>query len=195
MLSAVEDSHNVALHQSLLERVAQGDKQAFERLYDLFTNPLFAMAFRILNNREEAEEVIQDAFISIWKRAHTYDSELSRPFSWMILITRRLCWNKLRSRGRHQRKIAALGDTVGADVNPHPDPKPELSAEANETRENVERELKDFPELQQKCLEMAIFDGLTQAEIADQLGLPLGSVKTWIRRGMIKIKTKLGEMS
>jgi len=192
-LSDVEDSRDIQLHAQLLEKVAEGDLSAFEQLYDLFSRPLFAMALRILNSREEAEEVVQDAFLAIWHKADTYNPELSRPFSWMILISRRLSWNKLRSRGRHQRKLSALGDAGEVDVNPHAVQNPENYAEVNEIRDQVEEELKDFPELQQRCLEMTLFDGLTQQEIADELKIPLGSVKTWIRRGMLKIKNRLGE--
>jgi RNA polymerase sigma-70 factor, ECF subfamily len=186
-----DPNYDLSLHKELLLRIGRGEKAAFERLYDLFEKPLYSLAYRILGNREEVEEVIQDVFIIVWKRAADYDPRLSRPFSWIIVITRRLCWNKLRSKGRHSRKINALIGEGQADVHPKYEALPSETTEKSEISEQIKDEIGEFPDLQRRCLELALYDGFTHEEIASMVDLPLGTVKTWIRRGVLKLKSKL----
>ena len=186
------DPHfDVSLHKELLLRIGRGEKSAFERLYDLFEKPLYALAYRILGDQEEVEEVLQDAFLIVWRRAADYDPTISRPFSWLIVITRRLCWNKLRSKGRHARKLTALTEENQADVNPKDTPLPNETTEREELSEQVKDEIGMLPELQQRCLELALYDGFTHEQIASMVDQPLGTVKTWIRRGVLKLKSNL----
>ena len=190
-MRANDPNFDVSLHKELLLRIARGEKSAFERLYDLFEKPLYALAYRILGDQEEAEEVIQDTFIIVWRRAGDYDPALSRPFSWLIVITRRLCWNKLRSKGRYTRKLTALADATQVDVNPKNEAMPRETAEREELSEQIKDEIAGLPELQQRCLELALYDGFTHEQIASMVDQPLGTVKTWIRRGILKLKSNL----
>ena len=186
-----DPNYDVSFHKELLLRVGRGEKAAFMLLYDLFEKPLFALAYRILGDQGEAEEVIQDAFVTVWRRASDYDPAISRPFSWLIVITRRLCWNKLRSKGRYIRKLTALSGEEQADVNPKNEVIPSETTEKTEVSEQIKEEIAEFPELQQRCLELALYDGFTHDEIASMVDQPLGTVKTWIRRGILKLKSKL----
>lgn len=191
-MKKTDSCFDVSLHKELLLRVGRGESVAFGQLYDLLSKPLYALAYRILNNKEEVEEVIQDVFVVIWNRAADYDARLSRPFSWMIVITRRLCWNKLRSKGRQLRKISALESERHADVNPKAEKEPGEHMEKLELSAHMRERISAFPELQRKCLESAIYDGFTHEEISVMLDIPLGTVKTWIRRGILRLKSELG---
>lgn len=191
-MTETNPSFDVSLHKELILRVGRGERVAFGQLYDLLSKPLYALAYRILNNKEEVEEVIQDVFVVIWNRAADYDAKLSRPFSWMIVITRRLCWNKLRSKGRQLRKISALENENYADVNPTAEKLPGEQVEKLELSDQMREHISEFPELQRKCLKLAIYDGFTHDEISGMLDIPLGTVKTWIRRGILRLKSELG---
>ena len=184
-------THDVEYHQSLLRLIAQGDAQAFAELYALLSKPIAALAYRILGSQEEVEEVLQDAFLAIWNHAASYDPELSRPFSWMVMITRRLCWNRLRSKGRHLRKLEALEVEQSGPVIPEPEELPSKAIERSDLSQKVKSRLAQFPERHEEVIEMALYDGMTHEEISQVMDLPLGTVKTWIRRGLSKVKSEL----
>lgn len=172
-------------------RISKGEIAAFSRLYDLFAKPLSALVYRILRDMDEVEEVVQDVFVVIWNQASKYDPILSRPFSWIVVIAKRMCWNKLRARGRHNRKLQALESEGSGPVIPASEKLPSELTEIIEVSEDVQRRLELFPETQEKVIQMALYDGFTQEEIADVMDLPLGTVKTWIRRGVLKIRKEL----
>lgn len=194
-MTSLQPSHDVELHRELLLRVGKGETRAFNVLYDLFSKPLAALAYRILGNAEEVDEVVQDTFLAVWKHAVDYDPALSRPFSWMIVITRRLCWNRLRSKGRHDRKLSALEMEGMGPVIPESERLPSVMAEQHEFSEKLQDRLMDFPEKQERVIHMALFDGFTHEEIAGVMDLPLGTVKTWIRRGLLRIRDELEAQS
>ncbi len=190
-MGEVPENRDVELHRELLVRIGKGEESALSQLYDLLAAPLASLAYRILGNREEVQEVLQDVFVAIWNHAGNYDPKLSRPFSWMIVITRRLCWNRLRSRGRHQRKLKALEESGRGPVIPLSEKVPSEQVEGTELSESVQHRMKSLPEAQERVLHMSLFDGFTHEEIAGILDLPLGTVKTWIRRGLMKVKEQL----
>ena len=186
-----KNGYDVALQRELLLRIARGEADALARMYDLFAAPLASLAQRILGSSEDVEEVLQDAFLAIWKHAGSYDPTRSRPFSWMVLITRRLCWNRLRAKSRHQRKLDALQLEPDAAVLPQQVGGPDHLAERHELAAKIESKVQEFPERQEQVLQMALYDGFSHEEIAGILELPLGTVKTWIRRGTLRIKEAL----
>lgn len=190
-MSDRDASRDVELQQLLLSRVGRGEPSALAELYELLAAPLGALAYRILGNPDEVEEVLQDVFVAIWNHAAHYDPMLSRPFSWMIVITRRLCWNRLRARGRHERKLKALEESGRGPVIPLQERAPSEQVEGLEWVELAKDRMHQLPERQERVLQMSLFDGLTHEEIASALDLPLGTVKTWIRRGLIKMKEQL----
>ncbi len=171
----------------LLHAVARGDEGALARLYDAYRVILFGLLVRILNSREEAEDILQDVFIQVWRRAKDFDEKRGRPFTWLVTLTRSRAIDRLRLLSARQRLVTgaaqkqtevvsdALTDTIRGSQ-----------------KEIVRRALAELPEEQRHTLVLAYFEGLTQSEIAAKLGAPLGTVKTRMRSGMIKLRALLG---
>jgi RNA polymerase sigma-70 factor (ECF subfamily) len=180
------DDHDV----ELLKAVASGDKAgeaALGQLYDRYRVILFSVLMRILNNREEAEDVLQEVFLQVWRRAADFDANRGRPFTWLVTLARSRGIDRLRAIGSRERVVAEAGAS---------EPAEEVSDAAtdairSEQRGVVNSALSQLPEEQKRPLMLAYFDGLTQSEIAAQLGAPLGTVKTRMRSGMIKLRELL----
>jgi len=172
----------------LLHAVARGDEGALARLYDRYRIILFSVIVRILNSREEAEDVLQEVFLQVWKRAKDFDQARGRPFTWLVTLSRSRAIDRIRQLGARQR----LADSAAQNT---PDAVSDAVADTlhSEQKEIVARALAALPEEQRRTLNLAYFDGLTQSEIAAQLGTPLGTVKTRMRSGMIKLRELLGE--
>ncbi len=183
----VEESH-------LLARAGGGDREAFRLLYARFSAPLFSLALRIVGDRGEAEEMMQDAFVKIWRNAASYDARKSRPFTWAVTIMRRTCFDHLRKRRRvpATTPLAAESGTVSglqAGENLRE------AIEAAEDSGHLRRALADLPAGQRAALEFALFSDKTHAEIAGALGQPIGTVKSWIRRGLVDLHRTLSSQS
>ena len=175
---------------ALLKAIAGKDDKAVSQLYDRYRVVLFGLLVRILNNREEAEDVLQEVFLQVWRRAADYDDNRGRPFTWLVTLARSRAIDRLRSVASRERVVAASAR----------DPVEETSdaiadAVRSEQRGIVTSALSQLPEEQQRPLVLAYFDGLTQSEIADRLGAPLGTVKTRMRTGMLKLREVLGGKS
>ncbi len=175
----------------LLQGVAAGDVTAFGQLYDEFSGLMFSMALRILRDRSQAEDVLQDVFLQIWNRAEAYDSKLGKPLTWMITLTRNRAIDRLRANSRGKRLIeVALENGVG---DPHESDSSFEATLRNETASNVRAAITWLPAEQRQAIELAFFGGLTQTEITSALGLPLGTVKARIRRGLIRLRKLMGD--
>ncbi len=196
----------------LLRRVARGDQGAFAELYDRLKRPIYALAVRMLGHPEEAEEVLQDVFLEVWKKAAEYDPERSRPFSWVIVKARSRALDRLRWRsrrpdhpatavpldhhpapGEHHNGAAGGGPPfapapIGVDGGGHHQPWA-----AAERAEVLEAAFARLPEAQRTPLHLAFFLGMTHPEIADRLRQPLGTVKAHIRRGLTRLRGSLSE--
>ncbi len=174
----------------LLTQVAEGDRAAFRELYARYSAPLFALAIRMVGNVEQAEELLQDAFVKLWRTAPDYDARKSRPFTWAVTLVRRTCIDHLRKRGR----VAAMVElpTIGgAEATAIAADSPRQVAAAHEDADRVRRALGALPDAQRVALELALFSGLSHSEIARQLGEPVGTVKSWIRRGLLELRANL----
>ena len=172
----------------LLCRIAQEDRNALAEFYDQVAGILFSTAVRILGDPEEAEEVIQDAFVQIWEKAVVFDPAAGSPLGWAITIVRNRSIDRLRSRRRRSRLAAELEqEAKGAIANSAPG----ASALAEDELASVRAAVSSLPEEQRQAIEMAFFGGLTHYEIADALKQPLGTVKARIRRGMLKLRESL----
>jgi RNA polymerase sigma-70 factor (ECF subfamily) len=171
----------------LLHAVARGDEAALARLYDSYRVILFGLLVRILNSREEAEDILQDVFIQVWRRAKDFDEKRGRPFTWLVTLARSRAIDRLRLLGARQR----LAASAGAD---QPDEASDALTDTIKVsqKEIVHRALAQLPDEQRHTLVLAYFEGLTQSEIASKLGAPLGTVKTRMRSGMIKLRALLG---
>ncbi len=172
----------------LLHAVARRDELALAALYDRYRLILFGLLVRILNSREEAEDVLQEVFLQVWRRAVDFDEQRGRPFTWLVTLTRSRAIDRLRVLASRQR----LADSAAQDATDEVSDAVADTLHA-EQREIVGRALASLPEEQRRTLKLAYFEGLTQSEIAAQLGTPLGTVKTRMRAGMIKLRELLGE--
>jgi len=176
MISA--EAHSLT---ELLARTALGDQSAYHALYQATAAKLFGFALRILRRRELAEECLQDAFVSIWYRAGDYRSDRAQPFTWMAAIVRNRALDMLRATPAHQE----MPDDDAVDALQVQAAEPPAHAEEAQA---LRRCLDTLPAPQRQAIALSYFRGLAHAELAHALREPLGTVKTWIRRGLMQLK-------
>jgi RNA polymerase sigma-70 factor (ECF subfamily) len=172
----------------LVARAAKGDAKAFEALYDQSSSLLFTLALRILGDREEAAELLQEVYLEVWRKAARYDPARGSPVAWLVTLARSRAIDRLRSRAARGHGRADTMDRASAAELPAGNPGPEEAAADRELRVAVARALADLPEGQQQAMELAFYEGLSHTEIAARLRQPLGTIKTRIRLGMSKLK-------
>ncbi len=170
--------------QPLLQACAQNDQKALERLYELTAPKLFGLLLRILKREDLAQDVLQEAFLKIWKHAPDYNPGKSNPMTWMTSISRNSALDRLR-RVKHE---AVSNSEEYLDQLVDDGPAIEARMVQSEEAKALRNCMEQLAENQRKSLQLAYFEGLTHAELAEKLKVPLGSVKTWIRRGMMSIK-------
>ncbi len=168
----------------LMSRVASGDVQAFGTIYDKNINILYPLALRILNERREAEEVLQDVFLHVWRKASTFDEARGNLISWLVTLTRSRAIDRLRA-------SRARPDLSGFEAGEQEDPAALNDILLMDRRTQVRNALAKLPHEQRIVIELAYFEGLTHTEIAQRLSQPLGTVKTRVRLGMMKLKESL----
>lgn len=175
----------------LMSRVASGDERALGTLYDRHASLVFTLASGIIGRDDDAEEVTEDVFIQIWSAADRFDQERGSLKSYLVTMTRSRALDRLRSQKRRRSAYdrAAVGDTGVAAGPGEPEPT-DRRAEQSEVRGRVSEALDILNEDQRRAIELAYFEGLTQSQIAERLGQPLGTVKTRIRDGMIKLRDR-----
>jgi RNA polymerase sigma-70 factor, ECF subfamily len=177
---------------SLLQRVVARDTAALAELYDRHSRLLFGLILRIVRNRAEAEEILQEAFVRIWKRAETYDARLGEPLPWIVRLARNFAIDRLRARRSHAAIDTPAPDGHFAEAVAAPDiQSPEVVVADAERRQAVTDALAALPAEQRQLIEAAFFEGYTHSELALRFGLPLGTVKTRIRTGMIAMRQRL----
>ncbi|MBW4619190.1 MAG: sigma-70 family RNA polymerase sigma factor [Cyanosarcina radialis HA8281-LM2] len=170
-----------------LAQIAQQDRAALSQLYDRYHRIIYAVAFRVLNSAEEAEEVVIDVFSQVWRTANRYDPERSRVDSWLFMMTRSRALDRLRALQRAAKAVAASVEVAQIPFSAQiPDPIEDVLI--NERRDRVLAALQELPENQRLVLELAYYQGLTQAEIAARTGEALGTIKTRIRLGLSKLR-------
>ncbi len=187
--AAVEYAHaRSAALQALLSGIAAGSQQALAELYDLTGRQVFALAQRILKDSHAAEEVVLDVFLQIWKGAANFDPARGRALGWILTIARSRSLDALRSRSvRAAREEDLRRESSRLNVAIQPS---ERAAQAD-VSQRVASALAALPTEQARALELAYFQGLSHTEIATKLGLSLGTIKTRIRLGMLKLREKL----
>ncbi len=175
----------------LLARIGAGDEAALASFYDRYSPTFYGIALRMMRDEKEAEDVLQEAFVYLWRRAASYDAQLSSPSTWAVMILRNKAIDRLRSRQRIERIVAR----ATAEFCHHADTD-ERSAEEplfRERRGIVRAALAALPAEQRQALELAFFSGLTHDEIAAQLATPLGTIKARIRRGLLRMRDQVME--
>ncbi len=195
-----EETPQQADDRRLLAVMVAGEPDAFAALYDRLSGPLFTLCLRMIGDAEEAEDVLQEAFLTIWRRAGTYDSARASVFSWAVHLTRCKAIDHLRSRGRRLRvlgpAVADNGDNGFASTPVPPEatastPSASDDADRNEQAARVRRVLGALPAEQSQVIELAFFSDLTHHEISARLAQPLGTIKARIRRGLLKLRDGL----
>ncbi len=178
------DAPRSALLRDLLGATALGDRAAFARLYALTSTKLFAVVLRILGRRDKAEEALQEAYVQIWRGAGTYRQEDGQPFTWMASIAR----YRAIDLARRERSTVPIDEAPGRETWATADPDPLARAQSSEDARRLNECLGRLDERRRSCLILAYYQGLTHEELAARLNLPLGTVKTWIRRSLIRLK-------
>ena len=168
----------------LIAAVAKGDEAAFERLYAATRAKLFGVVRRILKREDLAEEVLQDSFVNIWKHAADYKTHKSAPMTWMTSIVRNRALDILRRPGME----FTQADTVLLDDLEDGAPNPAELLQQSKTADALARCMQQLDAKQRQSLTLAFYHGLTHAQLAKHLRQPLGTVKTWIRRGLERLK-------
>jgi RNA polymerase sigma-70 factor (ECF subfamily) len=190
-MSQAPDTDDRAIELELLARIAKRERAAFEQLYTRYANILYATAMKFLKEDADAQDVIQDVFIQIWDKAKLYDPAKGKPLTWALTLTRNRSIDRIRAIQRRTRlrddfeKETVVDESAGL--------REALSGVDASERSQILRDAvgRLSPE-QRKVIELAFFGGLTQSEVADRLGEPLGTVKARARRGLMKLKEILG---
>jgi RNA polymerase sigma-70 factor (ECF subfamily) len=159
----------------LLQRVAGRDAGAFEELYQRYARPVFGLALRRLGDRMRAEDAVQETFAAVWRSARTYRPERGAGAPWLYAVARNAIVDRSRSRAEPPGEAPELPST---------EPGPDERAEAAYTSWRVHRALEELPMSERDVIELAYYGGLSQSEVADFLGIPLGTVKTRTRAGL-----------
>ena len=176
---------------ALLDGMSAGDTRALERLYGLFSGLVHGLALRILLDPAEAEEVTQDVFLYLWQQPRRFDPTRGNLTSYLAALTRSRSIDRLRARDSQGRRQQGLALEAGATAARDESADPLENMLLGERRRRVQAGLAALPEEQQQALEIAYFEGLSHVEIAARLGIPLGTVKTRIRQGMIRLRAAM----
>ena len=173
---------------TLLQQIVSGDGEAFRRFYDRYASLAFTFAIRLLGSHSDAEDLLQEVFLQVWRQAQSYSPERGSPEAWLITMTRSRAIDKLRSMRRRDMSPLAPDEPPRLEGGTQAGP-PTQASEAKLTLQGV---LTKLSEAQRTVLELAYFDGLTQSEIAAHLREPLGTVKTRMRTGLERLRGFLG---
>ena len=177
----------------LISRVADGDARALEVLYDRYSRVVYSFALRIVGDPQLAEELLQEVFFRAWQQGGAFRETRGAFVTWLLSITHNMAIDEVRKRRRRPQKADSEDpETVLAAV---PDTRQDVEDEVwlSSLRSTIEGALTQLPAAQRTAIELAYFGGLTQREIADRLGEPLGTIKTRMRLGIQKLREQLGE--
>jgi RNA polymerase sigma-70 factor (ECF subfamily) len=178
----------------LLTLISQGDEKALAMLYDKYGRLIFSLTLRIVRNEEEARELQQDVFLQVWHKAALFDNERGTFVTWLVTLAHNKSINTLRSRrykkSAQEAKVDIADITHDAVVDHQ---TPLRDAMESDERRHVLNALEQIPELQRKALYLSYYEGYSQSEIAEMLGEPLGTIKTRMRKGMMKLVSILNE--
>ncbi len=172
--------------RDLLRRVAQGDVRALRDMYEEHASRAMGIALRVLKSQGDAEDVVQETFIDLWKRASQFDSATSSAAAWVVTIARSRAIDRLRARGSAKRAVDAA-----VTVDSPAGPIPEELAGSHQDSQRVLEAMRKLPSREHAAIELAYFEGLSHSEISRKTGEPLGTVKMRIRMGMEKLSKLL----
>lgn len=193
--SAVSDNNPMGRSDAdVIRRIRSGDRAAFLEFYDRYASLLLSVAARVLGDRREAEDVVQDVCTQIWHKSSGYDAELGSLSSWAVTLARNKAIDRVRASTRRRRLLEEVA--IAAETpNEAPAPSANELLHGRERAEQIRAALADLSADQRQVIELAYFAGLSQSEIAVRLDQPLGTVKARIRRGMLRLREQLGDAS
>ncbi|TXH77773.1 MAG: sigma-70 family RNA polymerase sigma factor [Lysobacteraceae bacterium] len=180
----MEETEHIA---ALLADVASGSRSAFETLYRATSSKLFGICLRVLPDRAEAEDVLQEVYASVWRKAGQYDADRASAQAWLAMIARNKAIDRLRATP-HAQRHAPIEDAAEA---PDHGPTPQQHAETATDRARLDACMDKLDQRRRELIRTAFFDGATYEELAERSGSPLGSVKSWIRRGLMQLRVCL----
>ena len=167
----------------MMSRIAEGDRDALRQLYQATSSKLFGVRLRILSDKDESEDVLQEVYVTIWRRADRFDKDRASVMTWISTIARNRAIDRLRARGplAHAEQVEELEIA---------DPAPAATAllESAEAVGALQRCLSELDDRTEQAIRTAFFEGVTYEALARRLDTPLGTVKSWIRRGLMKLK-------
>ncbi|WP_395743403.1 sigma-70 family RNA polymerase sigma factor [Prosthecobacter sp.] len=176
--------------EDLLQRAGRGDTRAFDQLYDRFAPRLFGLLRQMLYDEREAEDILQDGFVLLWERASTFDPDRSKAFTWAVMLFRHKAIDRMRMLGRRNRLVdGAVVEQTTLAASVHASTVDEV--QAAERGMVVREALNELPKEQRQMIEFAFLKGLTHHVISESLSIPLGTVKTNIRRGLMRLRDLL----
>jgi RNA polymerase sigma-70 factor (ECF subfamily) len=179
---------------ALMERILQQDSTALETLYNRYGRPVYSLVLRIAQNPASAEEIVQDIFLQLWRSADRFQISRGPLEPWLFTMARNRALDFLRlKREKQRRREDSDSDVVVPSAVVRPDPEGDI--DQSRRAEKIRALLSSLPEAQRHAIELAFFEGLTHSEIAEATGEPLGTVKSWIRGGLLKLRESLGEAS
>ncbi len=190
IFTIVPDEH-ISRDIALLERVSKRDASALSELYDRHSTLLFSIIIRILKEKMESEDTLQEVFVNVWEHAEQYDPRIGNPSAWLCRVARNKAVDRLRSKNYRTRSqesdIENFHEMFAADYADNPDQRAILSGQ----KEEILIALTSLSKEQKELIEFAYFRGYTQSELAEHFQIPLGTVKTRIRSAMTVLRQKL----
>ena len=178
---------NRSLIVAALGRIPAGDRAALQTVYRLTSAKLFGVALRILGERSEAEDVLQEVYVTVWRKAVDFDAAKASPMTWLIAIARNRAIDRLRATGHSRRMEPIEAADAVADATPSAD----RALESAQEHARLHGCLEGLEQRERAALRGAFFDGNTYEDLAARMSVPLGTMKSWIRRAMIKLKACL----
>lgn len=175
------------IDSKLLSRVAKGDLEAFELLYDQSSVLLFTLALRILGSREEASQLLQSVYLEVWRKVARYDMNRGTPIAWLLTLTRSRAIERLRSAASNESSASALS----LDPSPLGEARSPETKDDEDLRHTIAAALAELPAPQREAVEKAYYQGLSHTEIATKLDQPPGTVRTRMKLAMLKLRAAL----
>ena len=190
-MSRPEEPDDRAVEIALMERITRRERAAFEELYARYVNILYATALKFVREESDAQDVVQDVFIQVWDKAKMYDPSKGKPLTWVLTLVRNRSIDRIRAIQRRARLRDEFEAETVTDESAWA--RESLSrVEAGEQGRTLRAAVNQLSPQQRKVIELAYFGGLTQIEIAEKLGEPLGTVKARARRGLLELKELIG---
>lgn len=174
---------------ALVDRLRRRDSAALGEVYDRYNRPIFALLLRMTGERPAAEELLQETFLRLWRKADAFEPARGAILPWLLTMARNLALDRIRSAGERQRRREDIPEFLPEKRS---DARGEDWLDANRQADQVRATLSGLPDEQRKALELAYFQGMSHSEVAAEMERPLGTVKTWVRTGLLRMREQLG---